>query len=81
MEHPDPHRNNEKIVTLATYPSPVEAEVLVTELCGAGIVAEVAADNDGALEPGLAMADGYPVLVFEGDVEAATRVARDLDLL
>jgi hypothetical protein len=79
VEHPDPHRNNEKIVTLTTCNSPVEAEALASELHAQGIVAEVNSGTPGIVGAELAFADGYPVQVFEGDLEAAQRIVRDIE--
>ena len=63
-------RPDGKIVELATYESFIEAEAAVSVLEAAGIKAMRGADDGNSL-PTLSAANGYPVLVFEDDLEAA----------
>jgi hypothetical protein len=72
---PEP-RPDGKIVQLAVCESFIEAEAVIAQLDDAGIKASRGAD-EGSL-PNLAAAGGYPVLVFEDDLEAA-RAAIDAD--
>jgi hypothetical protein len=81
MEHPDPHRNNEKIVALMALQSQVEADALVTELKANGIEASLGGEANAAYGAAFLHADGIPILIFEGDLDAATQVARDLGLV
>lgn len=70
---PEP-RPEGRIVTLATFESFVEAEAALARLEDAGIKAMRGADDGSGSLPNLAAVGGYPVLVFEDDIEAARGV-------
>ncbi len=67
----DAPRPDGKIVQLAVYESFIDAEAVVGRLTDAGIKAMRGADDGSGSLPNLAAAGGYPVLVFEDDLEAA----------
>ena len=67
---PEP-RPDGKIVELATCESFIEAEAMIAQLDDAGIKAMRGADDGSGSLPNLAAVGGYPVLVFEDDLDAA----------
>jgi len=66
------------IVELTTVDSYVEAEALITALDDAEIKAIRGTDEAGGWLPNLAASEGYRVLVFEDDLEAARAIAEQL---
>jgi Putative prokaryotic signal transducing protein len=74
------HHDREAIVELARVRGPVEVSALLAELEAHGIKAMTSVDDAGGTGPNLSYAEGYRVLVFEGDLERARRVLRALDL-
>jgi hypothetical protein len=62
-----------KIVQLAVFEGFVEAEAAVAQLEAAGIKGMRGADDGNSL-PNLASSGGFPVLVFEDDLDAARAV-------
>ncbi len=65
---------------LARVPGPVELAALLAELEASGIKAMSSADDVGRMRPSMAFAQGYRVLVFEGDVVRAREVLRGIEL-
>jgi hypothetical protein len=74
------HHDREAIVELARVRGPVEVGALLAELEANGIKAISSADDAGGMRPSLSYVNGYRVLVFEGDLERASRVLKTLDL-
>ena len=76
----DDHRDDEAIVELGRTGNIIEAQRLVAELEARGITA--ARLNDMRVVYGSALQDsrGTRVLVFENDVDAARRIARDIGI-
>ena len=74
----DEPRPEGTIVELTTVESFVEAEALIAALEAADIKAVRGTDEAGGWLPNLAASDGYRVLVFDDDLEAARRIADDL---
>ena len=70
------HHDHEKIVEVATLPM-VEAELVVAQLKAAGIDALTSGDDINGLRQSMSYAEGYRVMVFEKDVEAARQVIAD----
>ncbi len=70
------HHDHEQIVAVATLPM-VEAELVVAQLKQAGIDAFASGDDINGLRQSMSYADGYRVMVFENDVEAARQVIAD----
>ena len=70
------HHDHEKIVEVASLPF-VEAELVVAQLKDAGIDAYTSGDDINGLRQSMSYADGYRVMVFEKDVEAARQVIAD----
>lgn len=65
-------RPDGKIVQLTVFEGFIELEAAIAQLDEAGIKA-MGGPDEGSL-PNLAAAGGYPVLVFEDDLEAARAV-------
>ncbi len=63
-----------RIVQLAVFEGFVEAGAAVAQLEAAGIKAVRGADDGSGSLPNIAAAGGYPVLVFEEDLDAAQTV-------
>ena len=62
-----------RLVSVATYPTRDEAEVVQGLLASAGIDASVSADDAGGAFP-FVLSGGAQLLVAEDDVEAASQV-------
>ena len=71
---PAGHRDDERIVELTIVHSRFEADALVAELEACGINAMVGSDDAGGWRPHMGYAEGYRVLVLEGDVPDAQRI-------
>ena len=74
----DQPRPEGSIVELTTVESFVEAEALIGALEDAGIKAIRGSDDAGGWLPNLAASEGYRVLVFDDDLEAARRIAEQV---
>ena len=66
--------NDEKLVTVGTYPNKIDAELAQGALEAADIEAMVTADDAGGLQPGLWVGEGVRVLVRAEDAERAREI-------
>ncbi len=66
--------NDEKLVTVGTYPNKIDAELAQGALEAADIEAMVTADDAGGLQPGLWVGEGVRVLVRAEDAERAKEI-------
>jgi hypothetical protein len=69
--------DEEKLVTVATYPNKIDAELAQGALNAAEIEAIVIADDAGGLQPGFWVGEGVRVLVRAEDVERAKEVLNE----
>ncbi len=74
------HHEHEKIVEVASLPF-VEAELVVARLKSAGIDAFTSGDDINGLRSSMSYADGYRVMVFEKDADAARTIVDDTEEL